>query len=173
MSKVDINPFMANTAAVKIKAIRCYSTHKVVNIDSIRIEDNVVLPDSENGFDTTDIGNSFLAEQMQRTSLYRSDVVSSLIKEIDDNSRCMFLYIMHNLKRGKETVRLEPDGYKEFSGKSSSKTFYSAINQLMGSGVIQRKKQSEYWINPLILFNGDRLDKYPKNIEVVAKVKIK
>jgi predicted transcriptional regulator len=58
--------------------------------------------------------------------------------------------------------------------KISRPTLTRAISQLIDIGVLCKKTQSEYWINPFYIFKGNRIKfynkTYPDCIEVSCKL---
>lgn len=167
-----VNPFMVNIAYSRLSAVQCFSKDRYISSDSIRYEDGVALPKNES-FEGADLTHSFTFDRESKCSLYQSDTTSAIIYQLDGNGKTMFLYVQCNLKKDSDVIKITFEDYSKFSGFTSTKTFYSAINQLMGGGVIQRKKANSFWVNPMVMFNGNRLEKYPNNVDIVAKVKIK
>lgn len=173
MSKYGSNPFVVNTTLVKIKAIKCFSQNRFISPDSIKIEDGIALPKQGDSFEGADFSYSFLVDQAKNCKVFQGDSCFELIKKLDSNGKTMFLYIQQVLKKNSDVIELSPDDYKKFANVTSSKTFYNAVDQLVDNSIIAKLKTHKYWVNPFVVFNGDRIEKYPDNVEIVAKVNLK
>ena len=169
--KKAVNPFVVNTQMARIDVVQCFSKVKMVALDSIKVEDGIVLP-KDDSMEIGSFGNSFLADAGRKCSLFQSEVTLSVIRNLDGNGRAMFLYIQYYLAKDSDTITLNREDYMEFSGYTSSRTFYNAVQQLTGASVIIRKKSNTYWVNPFVIFNGNRIEKYPANVRIKSKVAI-
>lgn len=170
----ETNPFMVNIGVAKIHAVQCYSKEKYIQSDSIKVEDGIALP-IDDSFKGADLSSNFLVDRENRCFVYQGKPSKEIVRKLDSMGRAMFLYVQYNLGKNSDVIKLTLEEYADFWDYSpkASKTFYDAVNQLMGAGVIQRKKANNFWVNPMIIFNGNRIDKYPNNVEVVAKVNLK
>jgi len=72
----------------------------------------------------------------------------------------MFYYITEYIGANKDEVCILQDDYLKFAGyKAKSRlTYYRGVEGLLKANIIARKtgSQSCYWINPNVLYNGDR-----------------
>lgn len=85
--------------------------------------------------------------------------------------RCkeLWLYIIHSMESGKDWIWIDRHSYMENMGIRSVNTFKKAIAVLgVDNGYIQKhgKLKDVYWINPIYLFKGNRIQKFPKNIRL-------
>ena len=81
------------------------------------------------------------------------------IMELPTPSLKMFIYAMDRLKPLQETVFLHSDDCMVVCGFKSVTSYREGIRGLIDQKIIARKIGSnmEYWINPNVLFNGNRL----------------
>lgn len=110
-------------------------------------------------------------EQQEKTSVYDIQMIEVILyKNMYASGRDLFLYIMYNMVKNKDYIKLEPEKVIRLLDITRN-TYYSAIGQLMTAGVICKKSNSHYWVNPAYLFKGNRMnhydDKYPSCIKVI------
>lgn len=123
------------------------------------------------------VEESYLAEQQEKISVYDIPYIENvLFTELKSNGRDLLLYIMYNIKKNEDSILLKPDKVCE-KMKISKPTYYTAIQQLCDIGVICKRHTVEYWINPLYIFKGNRIDYYNSRckecIDIVAEIKTK
>lgn len=97
------------------------------------------------------------------TKLYNDKPFLNVFKQTSDTASKVFLYIAYNLKRDTDVIELNAESVMEFVGIKSTTTYYKYIQELIDNAVITRKSNSEYWVNPLFLFNGNRIDYYKEH----------
>lgn len=70
----------------------------------------------------------------------------------------VFGYIINMIKPNKDTFMLRMDMALEYTKYSHANSVYSGIADLIEHGIVARGKyESEYYINPLVVFNGSRV----------------
>lgn len=70
----------------------------------------------------------------------------------------VFGYIINMIKPNKDTFFLRMDSALEYTKYTHANSVYSGISDLIEHGIIARGKyDSEYYINPLVVFNGSRV----------------
>ena len=71
----------------------------------------------------------------------------------------MFIYTMDRLRPLQETIFLNVDDCMVVCGFKSATSYREGIKGLIEHKIIARKLGStmEYWINPNVIFNGNRL----------------
>lgn len=72
----------------------------------------------------------------------------------------VLFYIMHAMEY-KETVVVDLKKCMEFTGYKTVSTIYSALRELEGLDIIKKKTRLEYFVNPNVIYKGDR-SKYGK-----------
>lgn len=92
------------------------------------------------------------------TKIFHSSA-SSILKNLNLPGYKILTYIMFNLEQEALEISLERDKVKEWLGVSQHKSYYSGIESLLENDVIARKagELSFFWINPNIVFNGQRI----------------
>lgn len=120
--------------------------------------------------DTKDVSNVRAIMNTQQefekdpfTKLYNEKSFMNVFKQTSDTASKIFLYIAYNLKKDSDIISLNADTVMEFVGIKSTTTYYKYIQELIDNAVITRKSNSEYWVNPLFLFNGNRVDYYKEH----------
>src|ERR1035437_9530133 len=116
-------------------------------------------------------------EVQKKISVYKSGNNQQYTRFIFDLNKCardIYLYIQCNIGENQDTITLEQETVSKIIGISKN-TFYSGIESLRDHSVITPEQRSKYWINPFVLFRGDRIAYYreqcPDCITVVAEVK--
>ena len=92
--------------------------------------------------------------------LYTNGNLSNVFSQISDTACKLFLYISYNVAKETDIIKLDPVSVMSFVGIKSDTTYYKYIQELIDNAVIARKNNREYWINPVFIFNGDRLKFY-------------
>lgn len=118
----------------------------------------------------------YYVEEQQKITIYKpgNTKVSTTFafQVLNSQGRDLFFYIMYSLSKDSDIIRLDPKTVTA-AMNISLPTFYRGVTNLKENMVITPCKRTEYWINPLLLFRGDRIDYYqqqcPDCIEVVAK----
>lgn len=103
-------------------------------------------------------------EQEDKISLYTDNIFQVFLK-LSSSGRLLFMYIASHLGYEKDSLELAPDKLMEITqlGKTA---VYEALKNLQLYAVIAEKKtrKNMYWVNPLLMFRGDRLKMYPDNV---------
>lgn len=158
-----MNPFLQN---YRLKVVKINST--TFKVDTSNIHDGVIVGDYEQ------VTKSFLAEQQSKTSVYDIPYIENILfTEITSAGRDILLYIIYNVKENEDVINLKHDRLAK-KVNLSRPTLIKGIQQLIDVGVICKKSQSEYWINPLYVFKGNRINYYRKQcedcIDIVAEI---
>lgn len=161
-----MNPFL-KTEFGKLNVIKVHSTTNTINVKDIP-EDGIIV-----GKYKTEI-SSYLIEQQERTSVYRySYVINVLFKHLTSSGRDLLLYIIYKLPKEQDWINLKYDKVLNEMGVSRA-TLSRAIQNLVDNAYITKKAQSDYWVNPTLIYKGNRLAYYNENcpdcIEIVAEV---
>ena len=116
-----------------------------------------VDPETGESYNVTKIvtGKTEMHDPMMYTKVYMSAFL-----HLNDLPYCavkVFNYMVHTLKSNRDTVYLNCADI-ELNCKISQASYYTAIKELIKAKVIAKKIGStmELWINPNILFNGNR-----------------
>lgn len=81
-----------------------------------------------------------------------------MIRQLSASGKALFLFIAINLRVNWDIVYLNMTDVCVWMACSNS-TFYRAMDELLEKKIIARKLKSslEYWVNPNIFYNGDRV----------------
>jgi len=92
--------------------------------------------------------------------LYSERNFMNAFKNTSDTASKLFLYIAYTLEKNSDVIYINAEKAMEFVGIKSPTTYYKYVQELIDNAIITRKSNSEYWINPLFLFNGNRIEFY-------------
>lgn len=95
--------------------------------------------------------------------LYNDKSFFNVFKQTSDTASKIFLYIAYTIPKDKDSIVLNPEDVMGFVGIKSVTTYYKYIQELMDNAVIARRSNSEYWVNPHFVFNGNRIDFYKEH----------
>jgi hypothetical protein len=99
-------------------------------------------------------------EVSNRATLYL-DLVMPLFQELTGAAKDMVMYIAQHLRWDTDYLELREDRYCEDMGVTRA-TFFAAKSQLVNRLIIPRtSRRHTYWINPALLYKGNRLHRYP------------
>lgn len=116
----------------------------------------------------------FLVEEQKKITIYKTgnnSQYSAFIFSFNRFARDIYLYMQCNIGEDKDTIQLSQDKICEVTGMGRN-SYYEGIEDLKSNAIIAPFKRNEYWINPFVLFRGDRLAYYkeqcPECIKNVA-----
>lgn len=160
---------------LEIKKIKRPSKKPVITDDNIGINPfalNLIIPvnrrykDVKNKFGDDDkLEFSYEATKFCRVFdafEHRDDAVRLPI-------RCkeLMYYIIHSMETGKDYVYIEKEVYMANMGIKSVNTFKGAIKGVVNRYIIPHETiKGVYWVNPMYLFKGDRISKFPNRVRV-------
>lgn len=158
-----MNPFVKQH---KLKLIEVYKTIKLAPVSDFNQE--VLL----NWKTESSVS---LMEQQEKTSVYHIGYIENILyEELNTAGRDLLLYIMYRLPRNQDYINLKLDSLCA-KMRTSRPTLIKGIQNLVDNAMIIKKAQSEYWVNPYFIFNGDRMSYYKsfgsQYYEVVSKIK--
>jgi len=142
----DQNPFIQSILSMKTK-------NKTVQIGSRRN-----MSYNENG---EFIGESVIhikkkVDKEEFVKVFKDQI--SLIFELSKTAQKVLHYIIKNLGMNKDLVIFDKSKAKAHTGLASTVSMYAGLTELIQKNVIARSNIIHvYYINPSILFNGDRL----------------
>lgn len=113
---------------------------------------------------------TYLIERTPHVRIFNAPHNKESIFNLSSKATRLFLYIIFTTKPNKDYVQLNQDDFKKKLGVSSDNTFLDAKKELIRYGFIASTQyKTVFWINPNIFFPGNRLVKYPTNIDVTHK----
>lgn len=127
----------------------------VLNKKTIKIETSEVVNGATHLKTTTTSTKPI--EVQEFVKVYRYPKQIGLLKLLSPAGCRLYLYVQMKLKEDEDFLNLKREKVaKELD--VSLPTVSLALANLMEHGVLAKKSQSEYWINPYILFKGNRLE---------------
>jgi len=142
----DHNPFMAQIVEIKTKK------------KLVRMGTNRQAALSEDG---EYLGESFMAiskkvDKEEFVKVFKDQIL--LIFDLTKTAQKILVYIIKSLGINKDYVVFDKNKAKEISGLSSTASIYAGLAELMSKEVLAKSNVPlMYYINPAIIFNGDRL----------------
>tara|TARA_R110000868_G_scaffold304170_2_gene564684 strand:+ start:141 stop:629 length:489 start_codon:yes stop_codon:yes gene_type:complete len=110
----------------------------------------------------------YLQEKQKSIKVYDSPQIEEVLyKSLKAMGRDLFLYMLYNVQKDKDTITMDIPKTCEKLGIVRV-SYYRGMQQLVDAGILCKKKCTEYWINPYFFFNGDRIALYQKHDRVVV-----
>lgn len=156
-----MNPFLAN---VKLEVIQMTESTNYVSTASTK----GVVKSITNS-------TTYFIERQKGTTIYDVPGFDEIyFSNLKASARELYVYICLNIQYNSDTINLSYANVSKVM-KVSRPTLISAVQQLSNAGVIcKTSKQSVYWINPLYIFRGSRLEYYnkecPSCIQVIKEI---
>lgn len=108
-----------------------------------------------------------LVERDKATRVYHTAGAKERVMALSAGALRMYVYIMHTLDGTKDYVRVTPETYNKKVEKGSLNTYKRAIEELIRYGYITLTiYKGVYWVNPGIMFAGNRINKYPDKVKI-------
>lgn len=156
-----MNPFLIN---YELKIIEVYAEEKFANTEDV-IEGVIMKYKKE----TT----VFQIEAQGKTSVYNIPYIENILfKNLSNSGRDLLLYVIYNLKKNEDFINLKLEKVcKECC--FSRPTALKGLKDLQDNAILYKKSQSEYWVNPHYIFNGNRINYLQKNCMDCIKIVLK
>jgi len=106
-------------------------------------------------------GHAIFAKQIKVdkarfTKIYLSSI--GALTNLSKTGMRVLKYVIEALKPNQDFIIFDLDTARESSGYKSQRSIFNGIAELLEAGIIARSKNHLiYYINPTIIFNGDRL----------------
>jgi len=103
-----------------------------------------------------------LVEVQKKVTIYKTgnnQQYTNYIFSLNRFARDIYLWIQCNIGENQDTIKLDMEKLLPVLGISKN-SYYDGIDGLKTNSVICSMKTNTYWINPFILFRGDRLAYY-------------
>lgn len=112
-------------------------------------------------------------EKDKYIKVYVDDPIINLYKELTPASCKLVLYVQLNLLYNTDQIELNTEDCMRFLGVESRTTYYKYLQELVDNAILSKCKGSNYWINPLLIFNGNRIEYYREHCpECIQEVNI-
>jgi hypothetical protein len=119
--------------------------------------DGLVMPDS------------YCIERQASTRIYHTKGSKEMVNSFSAAALCLYGYIVNNLELNKDYIVIDRKAYMRWAGISSINTVKKAITELWQCNFIApvpAYPKLVYFVNPKYVFNGNRLAKFPNNLDV-------
>jgi len=161
MYNISRNPFIYSASPIELM--------------EIGTRNYVVSDNSTTGVPPDQISRTYLADRTSKTCVYyKSYVAEDFINKLSAPALKLFIYIIYKLPDNQDWIKIKIKTLQEQLNFKSTRTVAKALKCLVDTCVICKKSQSEYWVDPKVLFKGDRVSFYLKNhpdcVKVVAKI---
>jgi len=147
ISEYDASSESPYTVQLQSKYVQPNSEHSAVEIDGVL-----------HGIYPIGKGKTILSDNAIYSKLFRGN--TEVLMGLSEPAAKMFYYISEFIGANKDEVCILQEDYLQFAGyKAKSRlTYYRGVEGLLKANIIARKtgSQSCYWINPNVLYNGDR-----------------
>jgi len=115
--------------------------------------------------------NRYYIERDKCSKLYKVAGLPDLTDNMTTKAQRLFLYILVRLETGKEYFSLNTKHYMRTNGVNSMRTVNDAVKELVFKGVLCHSSiKFVFFVNPHIMFSGDRLKQFENNIEIVNTI---
>lgn len=103
-------------------------------------------------------GRTIIVDNASYNKVFKGN--STVLMNMPEPAAKMFYYITERLKPNSNQICIVRDDYLKFAGykPNGNLTYYRALDGLLEANIIARMAGNTtcYWINPNIIFNGDR-----------------
>lgn len=130
---------------------------------STRLDPDAWVND-ENG---NQIPASSVIEKQLATKIYHSAANRDRVMNLSATAMRMLWFITYEIEGADDWVCLDPEWYKEASKAGSRNMYKKGKDELVRCGYISRTEYKNiYWVNPSLLYGGNRLTKFKSKVVV-------
>jgi hypothetical protein len=134
-------------------------------VDATKIMDDGVMIHAEDG--VTLVPAHHYVERQKATKLYHYPGSKERAMELSSGALRMLVYMAYTMDGSKDWLRVTPETYQKKSERGSRNTYKRAIDELITEGYITPTiYKYTYWVNPILMFAGSRIKKYPTKVKV-------
>lgn len=122
---------------------------------------------------STIVNQIYTVEKQKHTKLYHTAYDDKLFFNLNSKARDIILYILLNIKENEDFIELSLKKIQQ-KVKISKKIYYDGLKELKEKAFVANRTQGTFWINPQLIFNGNRKsffeEFYPQNVVVVHTI---
>ena len=112
-----------------------------------------------------EIPASSVIEKADSVKVYQSAANRDRAMNMSATAMRMFVFIVYELEDTDDWVELDPEWYKQISGAGSRNMYKKGKEELVRYGYITPTEHKNiYWVNPSLMFAGNRIRKYPTKV---------
>lgn len=135
------------TVELYSKYIQANPEHRAVEIDGV-----------PHGIYEIPKGKTIPVDSAKYSKLFKN--YGMILANLNEASIKMFMYIHEHLAVNTDHICIRKEDYLKYYGYALTNkyTYYQALEGLMKADIMKKKADSSvcYWVNPNIIFNGDR-----------------
>jgi hypothetical protein len=148
------NPFLSTVRLTVFKSVKTLTTYEEGNINKV----------------VSTTSQEIEWEKASFTKVYNDSSIINLYKELTPTACKLVIFIQLNLPKNIDIIDLRSNVCMEFLGVSKA-TYYKSLQELIDNAIVTKYKTNTYWINPVLIFNGDRIkyykDKFPECVDTI------
>jgi hypothetical protein len=149
--RMGMNPFITN---ISLKGRTFDKEEQII----IQVEEGMNIPSGT-------FKNKLVVEEQSCTKLWHDTDFRNIILLLSYNALRLFNYIQYTLKPNIDYIWINSRLFQDTCKINKKQEYIDAVEELIRFGVITTTIYPDtYWINPLIIFSGNRLKKYPENV---------
>ena len=149
-----VNPFMEQ--AIEVVQKNVVKKYKNATNTGEKAILQAVDPNSGEVLGVTSFVRQVEVDEEQFVKIYLTNFKSFF--DLSTSAIRVFGYLIQNLVAGKDLVLFGLEAAKNYTKYTAKSTIYIGLTELLQAGIIARGwSESVYFINPMCLFNGNRL----------------
>ena len=154
IEKMGKNPFITNITLTG----RCFDKEEQI---VIQVDEGINIPSGS--FKT-----KLVVEEQSCTKIWHDTTFRDILLGLKSIvSYKLFIHITHTIKPNEDFVWINSRLFQDKAGVVKKSDYINAVEELVRYGMITTTIYPDtYWINPLVIFSGNRLRKYPEHIKL-------
>jgi predicted DNA-binding protein (UPF0251 family) len=116
------------------------------------------------------VATSYLVEVDKKVTVY-TEHIGELFRDLDRSGMRLFAYVCEHMRYNQDYLQLDCEKVCA-SLQISRATYYNALQSLQNK-VLVKRDSATYFVNPMYIFFGNRMDKYTANTVLVNKDPLK
>lgn len=151
LEKIDENTLLVSPYAGTVK----FDVTRFTNYKQFKKDEDILLP------------VEYFADKQEHTKMYRSLNNSQMLMFLSYRALQLFIWVTLHIQKDKDWVQINEQLFCKRASISTGKTYKAALSELLRYQLlIPTHYKTVYWVNPEYIFNGDRLKKYPNNLNI-------
>lgn len=153
------------------RAVNPFTTQDFVKVREVTVTNRMInVGDISDGVITnkpSELKSKLLLEDESFCKVYTRMGYRLHILELSDNAKSLFLWIIYEMNANCDYIEITGRQRKRYiaEAKKSNIAINMAIKELINASVISATTiNGVYWINPLFIFTGNRISKYPDKL---------
>jgi hypothetical protein len=158
--KPEINPNLLKTNPFVVNYAIPY---RVISKEKL-LSENVGVHNEHTGT----IKERFKIDQTPFTKVFQDVGYRDVIMRYSENALRLFVWITFNLNSGEDYIWINHTLFLKKTDIIKKKDYEEALQELIRYGLLAYSPIADvYWVNPFIIFCGNRVIKYPNNLKEI------